>query len=511
MPRAAAMALAACCLVAPLHGWCAEASPIRFPKPGEGYQITQNDTSHAAPAGYEGRTDTSSQTAVGNTPATKGKRFVGTFKLGNQIKTCPKADGTAEGKGEFSISLESTDAQASGNRTTRIEMRAKATYKGQVGDDGYLEGPVNAEIDFSYKLTGSLRGPNGAIATPAGSDVQQRITISFGVGKGLQPPSIGAFAGGDPTQGRYAEAFGVGGALAYWAGIYYSVAQTKWMQGHCAQIVFDPPSNTVSPALGAKITVKAEVQTKSGESAKANFRDARARSGRVDPSLGSSDVQSPMKFVYQAPNQQAGGGGFRVNAVSRAGAAEGEWNASLGTGWNGEITCTRTVEGDKGNNELQTWSSSAVQRLVVNVKDGVGTATGYAEMHESLVSRQMAARNGSVVTIFDYGHTSDGVAEGTSRADVQVFLNKPEKTYSISMQLASSIEGKRRTVSCTRQNCEESEHPLPVTRVCLPTGLRGQLSDPSQLQGSVRDVQLSGKNKVTSVTTWRLVRRGSGE
>jgi len=81
-------------------------------------------------------------------------------------------------------------------------MRAKAKYKGQVADDAYLNGPVTAEIDYSYTLSGTIRGTGGALATPAGSQVEQHITIPFVVGKDRTPPSIGAFAGGDPTKGR---------------------------------------------------------------------------------------------------------------------------------------------------------------------------------------------------------------------------------------------------------------------------------------------------------------------
>lgn len=513
MRCAAGVALAATCFfVFPLRGWCAEPSPVRIPGPGEGYQITKNDTSHPAPAGFEGRTDISSQTAVGNTPATTGKRVVVNFKLGNQIRTCPQANGTVEGEGVFSISLDSTDTQANGTSTVHIEMRAKAKYKGQVDDNGYLEGPVNAEIDYTYNQTGSIRDPSGAIATPALSNVQQRITIPFQVGKAFELPSFGAFSGGDPTKGRYAEAFGAGAALAYWAGVFYSVAQTKWMQGRCAQIVFDPPSNTVQPALGAQVTVKAEIKTKSGQSAKGNFHDARARSGSVNPPGGSSDAGSPIKFVYHAPNQKAGSGGFRVNAVSRAGAAEGEWNASLGTGWSGRITCTRTTPRNEGHDELRTWSSSNVTRLTVDVTNGVGTAAGYAEVHDMKFNRRKRFRpDGSIETLFDNSVTSDGVVEGTSPANVEAFLNEPNKTYVINMQVARIIEGKTHTVSCMRQNCEESDGPLYVANVCLGSALRGRFDDPNELKGSLT-LQPPGNAKgATHVTTWHLTRRGSGE
>jgi len=187
----------ACFFVFPASAWCA-GEGMSFPGPGEGYQITQNDSSQPTPAGYEGKTDISTRTAVGNTPTTAGKRIVATFKFGNQIKTCPQGDGTAEGDGVFSVTMDRTDAQANSTSTTHMQMLAKAKYKGQVGDDAYIKNPVMAEIDFTYDLSGSIRDRSGAIATPAGSHAAQHITIPINVGNGMAAPSFGNFSGGDP-------------------------------------------------------------------------------------------------------------------------------------------------------------------------------------------------------------------------------------------------------------------------------------------------------------------------
>jgi hypothetical protein len=116
-------------LVLPIHSRAAN-GPIRIPGPGEGYEITKNESSRPAPSGYEGRTDTSTLTAVGNTPATMGKRIVARFELGNQVKTCPAADGTAEGKGVFSMSLDYTDRPARG--------RQHASHRDESG--GHIQG-----------------------------------------------------------------------------------------------------------------------------------------------------------------------------------------------------------------------------------------------------------------------------------------------------------------------------------------------------------------------------------
>src|ERR1041385_9335390 len=90
--------VSACFVVFPLQGWCAEPSPIEIPKRGDpGWTFSgPQDQSVQAPRGYEGRTDTSSMIATGreDNPETRGRRVVAHFEFGNQIKTCPQADGT---------------------------------------------------------------------------------------------------------------------------------------------------------------------------------------------------------------------------------------------------------------------------------------------------------------------------------------------------------------------------------------------------------------------------------
>jgi hypothetical protein len=510
----AAIAVGLCLLLLPLHIIAAPQSqgataPIRIPKPGEGYDIAPPvETSQAAPAGYEGRTDTSILTAVGNTPATMGKRIVARFKLGNQIRTCPTADGIAEGRGEFSMSVDYTHTQASGINTVRIEMKAVGKYKGQVGDDAWLENPVNAEVDYTYTQTGSMREPGGPIATPAGSNVAQQITIPFGVSRGLDAPTFGAFAGGDPTQGRYAEAAGAGAALVYWAGVYYAVAQTRWRQeGRCVNVDFKPPSYTVRLVPGASTTVGAEVKTKAGETVKARFHDARARSGAtVSPPVGPS----PMPFTFTAPTQRVTTAGFAVNATSRAGIAEGEWWAGLGPDWSGRITYTVTESGDQGENELQTWSNSSVSRLTVDVRNGKATVTGYREVHYLSVRRQPALRGGAKTIIFESSDMTDGSYEETVPAAVEVVSSSPG-TYGVRVSQAFKGEGKARTEICNRSRpCTSSDQQL-----LLPTlaGIDGKTDDPNRLSGSKTDTRTGagyqGSGTVTSVLTWNLSREGS--
>jgi hypothetical protein len=492
--------------------------PVHIPGPGEGYEITKTDSSQKAPAGFEGRTDTSTQTAVGNTPATMGKRVVSHFTMSNQVKTCPAADGTAEGEGTFSITVDYTDAQASGTSTTHIDTRAKAKYKGQVNDDAYLNDLVKAEIDYTYTQSGTVRGANGALATPAGSNVTQHITVQFAVGRALSAPDVNAFAGGDPTQGHVSEAFAVGTALSYWAGVYYSIAQLKWRTGECVKISFNPPSNTVRPALGTQAMVKAEVKTKRGERVPAKFLDAHAfQGGSVNPSGGRSTEATPLTFTYTAPNTKSSNpnvkAAFEVGATSRAGISLETWETNLGTGWSGQISCVRESKGGYSN-EQQSASGYEVTRLTIDVKDGVGTINGYSEINSTGTNLRPIARQGYA---FDNSSSTVGYAEGTGRVTVEVSFNKNTGTYSIRPAYPPFPPGKQHYESCDHQSgCRQQDQAFYV-QDCLPPGggPSGQTTDPNQVHGSISDVKVlpSGNHSTTQTWTvnWDLARQGTSQ
>jgi hypothetical protein len=476
-------------LVLACPSW-SQTGPIIIPKKGDpGWMVTQTDSSRPAPAGYEGRTDTSTLTAVGNAPETAGRRIVARFTLGNQIKTCPNADGTAEGEGVFSLSVESTNQQPTGTTRQQIEMRTKGTYKGDVGDDAWIKNPVKAEIDYTYKLSGTFRDPSGAIATPAASDVSQHLTFPFSVGGAMTAPQIGAFSGGDPTKGHYADAFGAGNALVYWAGVYYSIAQTKWRQPRtCVDIEFTPPSSTVKVVPGGKTTVDAEVKTKAGEGVKAHFQDARGyQGGGVSPAEGTSDVGSPMKFTFIAPAQKATKPGFGVDATSRAGVAQGEWFAGLGTGWSGHISYTYTHTGDHGENEQQTWSYSTTTRISADLKDGKGTANGFTEIHDMKRQRQRALRGGSITLINAMSALIEGSFADSAPATVDVVMVNPSTgTYTVQLEYIFK-EGKSRTQMCGRTDCRDSEAQLLIGP--FRPGITGRTDDPNHVKGSKTDTR----------------------
>jgi hypothetical protein len=507
----------------PLHSF-SQTGPIRIPKDGDGYRVTRSDTrSDPAPEGYAGRTDTETLTAVGNTPATMGKTIVARFTLGNKIKICPAADGASEGTGVFTLSLDYTDQQPTGTSRLRIEMRADGKYKGEVGDDAWLVNPVKADIDYTYTVSGSMRDASGAIATPAGSNVAQQITIPFTVGRGLSAPGVGAFSGGDPTGGRYAQAVGAGTALVYWAGVYYAEAQAKWRdRGRCVSAAVDPPSNTTRLVPGGRTDVKVEIKTKSGETVKARFFDARTlgsaggvsvSGASVSPVEGSSDAGAPMTFTFTAPAAKADRTGFVVDVTSRAGVTDGEWLAGLGTDWSGRITLLTTNRGDAGANELQTWSNSSFTQITADIKNGTGWAYGHTEVHYLGVRRQKALRGGTVTVVFDSSDVTDGTLSDAVMSQVEVVYPN-SGTYSIRLRALFTKEGKSQTQSCNRNTgCRNSEQQLLMGATW--GAMTGKVEDPNHLRGSRTEtrtgVGYQGTGTITTTVTWDLARQGTGK
>jgi hypothetical protein len=498
---------ATCAMVA--LGFIAVPSPswgdgqVSIPGPGQGYEITKTNSSQEAPAGYEGRTDTTVQTAVGNTPATAGKRVVSKFVFGTQIKTCPNADGTAEGTGEYTLTVDSSDTQANGTGNIHIAMRTTAKYKGQVADDGYLHDPVNGDTDYTFTETGTSGGTNGAPASSPPIIYSQHLTIQVIVSpKAMDAPSFGTLTGGDPTQGNYAQAFAAGEGLALLAGFYYSVAQTKWLQGECVQIYFNPPSNTKQPVLGGETVVNAELKTKTGESVKANFQVTPPSAGGVDPMSASSDPGSPAKFTYTAPDKKVPKAGFAVGAISHAGAAVGRWDTGLGTDWSGQITCSNVFSGDEGSNDLQKWSNSDSTRMTIDLgSDGKRTVTAYAEQKGLAINKQKALRGGAIVLIDDTSSSEEGSASDSARAMLEVDIDKAQGTYAIRAGATTPLKpSKMHSVSCVRDKCTSEDLPF-YAGGC------------NHLQGAQTDVKTglgrARNGTLTSTVTWNLARKGT--
>jgi hypothetical protein len=509
-----AVLVALCFALVTVRGW-SQQEMFNPWKDETGYSFSKTDDKVDAPEGYVGGTDKSAQTYTGNTPATAGKVFFMKMTLGNEIKICPKADGTSEGEGEFSALLGYSDKQGNAGHMT---MDAKAKYKGRVGDNALLDGPVKADIDYTFRQSGSFPDKSGTIFSPPAVNVQQHVTMDITVVPGMNGmPGLSGYGVSDNLQDKISNAFDAAAAVAFWGGVYYSVAETKWIDGNCVQVAFDPPSHTLNPPPGTQVKVKAQVKAKDGEITKAHLVDARAYNGAsVDPAEGVSDVGTPMTFTFTAPQKLPSDGSkpkFAVSVVSRAGATNirnpGDWEAGLGKDWSGTLTCRTESWGDEGGTPPWGYlSNSAVHQFTIDVVDGVGTLVGYAEQKSAREARQPVA-DGTTKLI--ERSSSQGTASGAARATVYVDIDKEHGTYSISWEAASIPIGKSHWVSCGPDSCKEGDRDLPVN----PGGCEGSgdLSDPNHVQGSMSDLKSNvgstGKGKQLWTQSWNFARQGA--
>ena len=221
-----------------------------------------------------------------------------------------------------------------------------------------------------------------------------------------------------------------------------------------------------------------------------------------------------MKFTYTAPEKKAPIVGFATKATSRAGLAEGEWKAGLGTGWGGQISCSQE-NSDGGQVEVQSFSMSQKTNITIDVKNGVGTAHGFAETNEEGVNRQPAFRGGAKTMIVSDSHRANGSVEASSPAKVEVFFNKPNGTYSISLDFTFTAEGKIHLTDCGRDggNCRESDMPIYVAS-CIGSALSGKFTDFNHVSGSVHEEKTggrSGKGTGKWTVTWNLARQGAAQ
>ncbi len=515
MHRVAGFALVALCSLADPLRASAQYSNLEIPTAADGYSIsTTKETSQEAPAGYSGRIENIDHLAVGREPSVIGRTYKSHFTLANEIRNCPRADGTSEGDGEFTVSGTFTHTVGSTTYSSTYAMTAKAKYKGKVGDDGFLEGPVTADIDYTYTIA-PAPSPRIDPVSPLATSIAQHITIQFAVphGKGMEGPVIGAFAGGDPTKGQLNQAYAMGLVVTYWGGVWYTFAQANWLSpGKCVQVVFDPPSFSRQPVPGSSVKVNAYIKTKGGEGVRGRFVEVNpfSHDESVSTTASNTDPGSPAIFNYTPPSKKLSHMGFSVSATSRGGNAQGNWETGLGTGWSGEITFSSVQDGDEGKNELQSWSNFEATRSTITVKDGVATAYLYYEV-QNISANKVKALRGGAITLIDGGSSNIvGSAEATGKATLGVELS-PDGTYTLTASFGPTPPGTKHETYCGSGGCTSTDTPIRIAPF-LPQ-ITGKYDNPNILQGSQNSTTTghgySKKGKTTYNVTWYLERQGT--
>lgn len=497
-------------------------SPLRafgqngFPTHADGYENKPNasDVEQKAPPGYVGMTEVYSSHSVGNQPATVDNSYDTHVTMSNLVQDCPLADGTVEGRGELTAGADYKFVHAGVTNFVHVNTSAKGKYNGTVGDDARLKDPVLAEVDYVFDESGSTRRQNGAMTTSPPTHVSQHLTMQVHAILNKPDLTLVGYSGGDPNSIHFERSLGMGTAITFFGGIFYAMAETNWVQAdNCAKIVFDPPSRSRMPVLGSDVKVNGSITTKGGAGVRGSFvlLQPLVGGGSVSAVDESTDPGSAAIFTYTAPNTKVDSAGFAASALSRAGTANAKWVTALGTDWSGQISVSRVIDGDAGQSDLQTWSSSEAMRITIDVKDGIGKATGYAEHHYMGENRHNVANNGSVHVEFDDGSTADATSSGTSTAPVTVTLDSVGGNYSISAGYGPFPDGRETRTSCMRDKCTSHDHPFHMEAI-LPS-IGGKLSDLNHLSGSQSEVHhglgRSRKGTSTFTLTWDLARRGT--
>ena len=524
MDRAMKITLVALCSVGlPLRGW----AQFAFPKASDGYDIKKTaDVDQPAPSGYEGKNTSVTMTATGNTPATAGKTYVMTVNLSLQVPDCPQADGTENGDGELSIVSDFKNQQASGPSNTHVDAHSKAKFKGKVDDDAKIINPITADFDYAFSQSGSSGGHGAPIASAASTNAAQHLTIQVAVG-GADIPQIGKISGVDYWAGHSSDAVGMAYPVAFLGGAFYNTAQTHWsIPDSCVRVSFDPPSFSRQPVPGSDVKVNGYIKTRGGEGVRGKFIGVEVVAGdgsvlsragtdeRVSITSSNTDPGSPAIFVYTAPSKKLSHMGLGASATSRGGSAVGIWETGLGTNWSGEITVSKISPGVDRASDLITSHHYEATRITINLKDGVGTANGYSEVHGRGENRHYVSDGGgkSHIEVEAYD-TDEGMVQGNVKATGGVLLDTLTHHYTVNVGLASLFPtGKRSRTSCARGQCTSRDDAFSVESI-LPL-MGGKLVDLNHVSGSMdlgKAPLFPGASPVAGsyIVTWDLSRQGT--
>jgi hypothetical protein len=233
----------------------------------------------------------------------------------------------------------------------------------------------------------------------------------------------------------------------------------------------------------------------------------------------SADIRKEWKVVVQKPS-------FNGKELTKAefiklgqdwiDAMGGSFKGDPGCGcelkhskWSGRIQYVLDSRGDEGESSLQSWGGREFVKITIILNDGVGTAEGHAVKSGFAENRQAVAGGGYKK---DTSQRSEGKADGSSPATVDVRINETTKTYDVVLAYAPIPAGKESTEICIRESCNTKESAYPVT-INMVLAMSDKLTDPNHVSGSQRDIRTntgrSRKGVYIRSLTWDLSRTGS--
>lgn len=240
------------------------------------YHVEKSSSKEDAPPGWVGWKTTDTMTRIGKKPHTEGIRERYEMAIAPTAMQCPDPEGVVPG--EFHIGTE------------------LSYYSGR-------------------------------------SKIQARFTIDqkTGLPQEFSNITVSVFTLGE-AQAKDAQIVAKLFVLvAFFSGQSYFIAKTEWNKPNtCVEITCNPASKQHKLGPNESVAVKTERRTKKEQAVvPARFKEAKELpqegNGKVSPKEAESTPGEPATFTYQAPAKRVKHSGFRVDVLSRAGTAEGEW------------------------------------------------------------------------------------------------------------------------------------------------------------------------------------------
>ncbi len=287
-------------------------APARAQPAGFSVERPQSQV-HPAPPGSVGRKTTDTSRYVGNTEETEGDTIDYSLTFGGFAKECPSAAGFVDGDFEYTIAYNAVTRGADGvTRTEQNVRRMIASMKGEVDDQAKL---VAVELSGTFTITHT---GDGIVPQNESRSVQRRF-----VPGPSGEPDFPAMEAAVLMTADIAVA-----SVILQAGWMYRTAELVWMAPNkCAEMTFDPPTDTVAMRPNEEREVKATVTSK-GDGSAVRWTTDNVNpliEGRVTPTKVPDALAATVPFKYTSSARPRVRHGFSVIARSRAGIASGEW------------------------------------------------------------------------------------------------------------------------------------------------------------------------------------------
>ena len=304
------------------------------------------------------------------------------------VPPCPTADGRLDGTDSSPLLLRTTITQ-NGTllRSESVEIEDTQKLAGQVADDAKLD---TLDIADSYRFRSSFAGSQLAHAVSINGAVELQTRVDMR--SGLYSPGHGGVIVNATVDGASLSAAELAGlasqseaeADAAFAKVaakeiarYHARETNIDKPGECAQLTFNPVSDTLTVNSGDQGHFTGHIESKEGgDASKARW----TLSGQKNASFSPSSTENPQpSFSYDVSGSPSSNTfTTHVKATSTAGVAQGDWSQKLKT--LRTISGTFTGQDTGGGSGTLSWSGTATFQ---RADTGAGIAGSFQLIYRS--------------------------------------------------------------------------------------------------------------------------------